>query len=167
MTASTRWSRTTIGAISPRACSRPRNAAFETVILPDHNGNVTEGPGFNLFALKGTSVITSDHGVLHGITRRTALELARAAGLTTEERALPITELMEADEVFLSTSGGGIIPVSRINDRIFSNGTAGPVATRLRSDYFSLLETRPTAPTSPTPKGRPDQTTVNVSRRNG
>jgi branched-chain amino acid aminotransferase len=109
------------------------------VVLPNHAGNVTEGPGFNIFALKGKTVITPDRGVLHGITRRTALELARAEGFETEERALPIAELMEADEVFLSTSGGGIIPVARVGARQFSNGSAGPVATRLRARYFDLL----------------------------
>ncbi|WP_306116870.1 MULTISPECIES: aminotransferase class IV [unclassified Roseovarius] len=118
-----------------------KDAGYETVILSDHNGNVTEGPGFNLFALKGDTVITADTGVLHGITRQTALELCRAKGLVTEERALPVDELMQADEVFLSSSGGGIIPVRQIGERVFSNGAAGPVASGLRQDYFKLLNT--------------------------
>ncbi len=117
-----------------------KDRGFETVILSDHHGNATEGPGFNLFALKGDTVITPDAGVLHGITRQTALELCRAEGLATEERALPIAELMQADEVFLSTSGGGIIPVRKIGDRMFSNGAAGPVGCRLRQRYFELLD---------------------------
>lgn len=116
-----------------------KDRGFETVVLPDHDGNVTEGPGFNIFALKGKTVVTPDKGVLHGITRRTTLELARAQGLHTEERALPVSELMEADEVFLSSSGGGIIPVARIGDRLFSNAKPGPVASRLRQAYFELL----------------------------
>lgn len=117
-----------------------KDRGFETVVLPDHAGNVTEGPGFNIFALKGDTVITPDRGVLHGITRRTVLELARAEGLDTCERALPVTELMEADEVFLSSSGGGVIPVSRVGERRFSNGAAGPVALRLRAAYFAALQ---------------------------
>lgn len=117
-----------------------KDRGFETVVLPDHHGNVTEGPGFNIFALKGKTVATPDQGVLHGITRRTALELCDAEGCDIEERSLPIAELMESDEVFLSTSGGGIVPVSRVNDRVFSNGAAGPFATRLRARYFELLE---------------------------
>lgn len=117
-----------------------KDRGFETVVLPDHAGNVTEGPGFNIFALKGDTVITPDRGVLHGITRRTVLELARAEGLDTCERALPVTELMEADEVFLSSSGGGVIPVARVGERRFSNGAAGPVALRLRAAYFAALQ---------------------------
>ena len=117
-----------------------KDRGFETVILPDHAGNVTEGPGFNLFSIKGKSVITPDTGVLHGITRRTALELCREAGFETTERDLPIDELMEADEVFLTSSGGGIIPVSQIGQRVFSNGHAGPVSTRLRQRYFEVMD---------------------------
>lgn len=115
-------------------------AGFETVLLPDHAGNVTEGPGFNVFALKGNRVITPARGVLHGITRRTVLELAEAQGFSVEERTLPVAELMEADEVFLSSSGGGVIPVARINDRQFSNGAAGAQALRLRQAYWALMQ---------------------------
>ena len=101
---------------------------------------LTEGPGFNIFCLKGNSVSTPSKNVLHGITRRTALELCQEAGFEIAERDLSIEELMQADEVFLSTSGGGISPVSQISDRVFSNGTAGPVATKLRQQYFDLLD---------------------------
>ena len=113
---------------------------FDNTALLDHAGNVTEGPGFNVFALKGDTVVTSDHGVLHGIIRRTMLELCQARGLKTETRPLPLAELMEADEVFLSSSGGGAIPVTRVDDRVFSNDAPGPVAKSLREDYFALLD---------------------------
>lgn len=115
-----------------------KEKGFETVLLADHAGNATEGPGFNLFALKNNRVITPDRGVLQGITRQTVLEMAEAEGFGIETRALPIAELMEADEVFLSSSGGGVLPVRRINDRVFSNGGAGPVAMRLRKRYYDL-----------------------------
>ncbi|MEM7733292.1 MAG: aminotransferase class IV [Pseudomonadota bacterium] len=115
-----------------------KEQGYETVLLADHAGNVTEGPGFNLFALKGGRVITPDRGVLQGITRQTVLEMAAAEGFDVETRALPVAELMEADEVFLSSSGGGVLPVRRINDRVFSNGSAGPAAMKLRKRYFDL-----------------------------
>ena len=116
-----------------------KDNGYDNTALLDHQGNVTEGPGFNVFALKGNTVVTSDHGLLRGITRRTMIELCEARGLTVETRPLPLAELMEADEVFLSTSGGGAIPVSKVDDRVFSNGAPGPVAKSLREDYFALL----------------------------
>lgn len=119
-----------------------KDRGFETVLLPDHAGNVTEGPGFNIFALRAGRIVTPERGVLRGITRRTVLEMAEEMGLEPEERTLPVAELMEAEEVFLSSSGGGVIPVARVNDRMFGNGAAGPVALGLRQRYFELLEDR-------------------------
>lgn len=113
---------------------------YETTLLLDHDGNVTEGPGFNVFAVFGDRVVTSDHGVLHGITRQTAIEMAQAQGLTVETRPLPVEEFLQADEVFLSSSGGGVIPVTRVDEHSFSNGAPGPVAQSLRKTYFEWLE---------------------------
>ncbi len=113
---------------------------YDTTALLDHDGNVTEGPGFNVFCVRGDRVITSDHGVLQGITRRTVIEMCRARGMQVETRPLPLSEMLEADEVFLSSSGGGAIPVTQVDGRVFSNGRPGPVAAALRQDYFALLE---------------------------
>lgn len=116
-----------------------KDRGYETTLLLDHAGNVTEGPGFNVFALYGDRVVTPDHGVLHGITRRTVIEMCGEAGLRTEVRPLPLGEFWEADEVFLSSSGGGVIPVAQVDDRHFSNGAAGPMATALRARYFDWI----------------------------
>ncbi|WP_299282717.1 aminotransferase class IV [uncultured Tateyamaria sp.] len=116
-----------------------KDNGFETTILLDHADNVTEGPGFNVFGVFGDTVVTSDHGVLHGITRATVLEMCAEAGLKTQTRPLPLEELWRADEVFLSSSGGGVIPVARVDQHHFSNGAAGPVATDLRQRYFDWI----------------------------
>lgn len=113
-----------------------KDEGYDNVVLLDHAGDVTEGPGFNLFAVKDGRVVTSDHGVLHGITRRTALEICAEAGIPAETRPLPLAELMEADEVFITTSGGGVVPVTTVGDRIFGNGAPGPVGERLAALYI-------------------------------
>lgn len=113
---------------------------FDTVLLLDHNGNVTEGPGFNIFSLKGEVVRTPDSGVLEGITRRTVLELSRELGLKTEVRPLSFEEFLDSDEVFTSSTGGGVAPVTRINDRTFSNDAPGPAARRIQETYLSWFD---------------------------
>ena len=105
---------------------------YETVILCDQFENITEGPGFNVFAVKDEMLMTSDHGVLSGITRKTVLEIAKNIGLGIEEKSLKKTEILDADEVFISSSGGGVIPLVRVNSTIFSNGVCGPITKKLR-----------------------------------
>ena len=112
-----------------------KDEGFDNTVLLDREGNVTEGPGFNVCAVKGDTVVTSDHDVLHGISRRTVLEICREAGLTVETRPLPLDELMDADEVFLTTSSGGVVPVARVDDRVFSNDAPGPQSLRLKEIY--------------------------------
>ena len=110
---------------------------YETVILLDYDGNVTEGPGFNVFAVKDKALITPDKGVLAGVSRKTVLEMAEHLGINTSVRSLSVEELLEADEVFLSSSGGGVIPIIRVNETIFGNGASGPISVQLNETYWT------------------------------
>ena len=110
---------------------------YETVILLDYDGYVTEGPGFNVFAVKDKVLITPDRGVLAGVSRKTVLEMAEHLGINTSIRSLSVEELLEADEVFLSSSGGGVIPIIRVNETIFGNGASGPISVQLNETYWA------------------------------
>jgi branched-chain amino acid aminotransferase len=115
----------------------------ETVVLTDGAGHVTEGPGFNVFAVSGGRIVTPLGGVLEGVSRRTVIELARAAGLAVEQRALAVAELRAADEVFLTSTGGGVIPVGSIEGVPVGGraaGEFGPVSSRLQAAYWALHE---------------------------
>ena len=109
---------------------------YETVILLDYDGNVTEGPGFNVFAVKNKVLITPDRGVLAGVSRKTVLEMAEHLGINTSVRSLSVEELLGADEVFLSSSGGGVIPIISVNETIFGNGASGPISVQLNETYW-------------------------------
>lgn len=114
---------------------------FDTAILLDQDGYVTEGAGFNVFIVKGREVITPDRGALEGITRRSALELCEASGLEGRIAPLRIADLMEADEVFTTTTAGGIMPCSRVGNttigiNIMANDRPGPVSLALKALYW-------------------------------
>ena len=109
---------------------------YETVILLDFDGNVTEGPGFNVFAIKDGVLITPDRGVLAGVSRKTVLEIADHLGIRAVICPLSVDELLAADEVFLSSSGGGVIPIVRVNETIYGNGVKGPISVRLNETYW-------------------------------
>ena len=113
------------------------DAGGDTVLLTDAQGNVVEGPGFNVFAVRDGCLVTPREGVLEGITRRTVLEMAQALGIPAELRALPAGELRGAAEAFLSTSGGGVLPVTRVDGKPLGSGRIGPLTQRLQETYWA------------------------------
>ena len=117
-----------------------KDHGYETVVLLDHQGNLTEGPGFNIFLVEGGTVFTPDTGVLEGISRRTALEICTEMGLETRVEPVPASCLDTADEVFLTSSGGGILPITRVGTRTYSNGKPGPIAAQARTTYWDWVK---------------------------
>lgn len=105
-------------------------------ILLDHDDNVTEGPGFNVFALIDGTLMTPDSGALQGITRRTVLELAEREGIPA--KAAPISEAAfhTAIELFGTSTAGGVMPIISLDGRPLGDGTPGPVTRRLRDRYW-------------------------------
>lgn len=106
-------------------------------VLSDGEGNVTEGAGFNVFALKGNVLVTPDRGIFEGMTRRTVMELAPGLQLDLHCRTLPAAELREADEVFISSSAGGIMPVTEIDGFQVGNGEPGKKTRQIADAYWA------------------------------
>ena len=77
--------------------------------------------------------------MLEGISRRTVLEMASELGLNVDVRPLPLAEFMQADEVFMSTSGGGVLAITRVDEKIFANGTTGPITQALNARYWEWM----------------------------
>lgn len=114
------------------------DAGLDTVVLGDGAGNVVEGPGFNVFCVGADGVlVTPAAGVLEGVTRRTVIEMARGLGLSLQVRALPAAELRGAREAFLSSSGGGVLPVTRVDGVALGDGRVGPLTRRLADTYWA------------------------------
>lgn len=109
----------------------------DTVVLVDQEGNVTEGPGFNLFAVKGGKIITPEAGCLDGMTRETVFELCAETNLDYGLAALPSNQLAGMDELFISSTAGGLMPISKVDGKPIGEPGAGPVTTRLRNLYWS------------------------------
>jgi branched-chain amino acid aminotransferase len=108
----------------------------DTCILLDLEGRVTEGPGFNVFMVTDGVVASPDCGALEGITRMSVYELCGDMGLKSEIRPITADEMRNADEVFLATTAGGIMPASRIDGRIMGNDRPGPISARLREAFW-------------------------------
>ena len=113
---------------------------YDTAILCDADGFVTEGPGFNVFIVRDGRVLTPDRGSLHGVTRASVLELCAAMGIEAAVAPIPRAALEEADEVFTATSAGGVMPVARVGARILGNDRPGPLSLALKQAYWRRHE---------------------------
>ncbi len=113
---------------------------YDTAILCDAQGFVTEGPGFNLFLVKDGRVLTPDRGSLHSITRQSVLELCEALGIEAAVAPIPRALLEDVDEVFAATTAGGVMPVSRVGGRILGNDRPGLVSLALKRAYWQRHE---------------------------
>ncbi|MEZ5933368.1 MAG: aminotransferase class IV [Alphaproteobacteria bacterium] len=109
----------------------------DTVVLTDEHGNVTEGPGFNLFAVKDGHLLTPDAGCLDGMTRDTVFALCAETNLDCVPAPLPADDLGSMDEIFISSTAGGLMPVSQVDGQVIGASSIGPVTMRLRDLYWS------------------------------
>ena len=107
------------------------------VVLTDPDGNVTEGPGFNLFAVRAGRLLTPDAGCLDGMTRETVFELATETNLDFVPTRLPANDLAAMDELFISSTAGGLMAISKVDGKAIGASPVGPVTARLRDLYWS------------------------------
>jgi branched-subunit amino acid aminotransferase/4-amino-4-deoxychorismate lyase len=106
-------------------------------LLPDAAGNITEGC-YNVFTVHGSRLRTPSRGVLEGVTRLTAMEIARAEGWDVALADVPAASLHDADEIFLSSTAGGIMPITTLDGAPVGGGQVGPVTRRVWERYWDL-----------------------------
>ena len=119
-----------------RSLFEARETGADYTVLLDAAGNVTEGPGFNVFCIRDGVVLSPRRGALEGVTRLSVFELCDELGLPFEVRDIPADEFRDADEIFACTTAGGIMPVSRIDNRILGNDRPGPISVRLKDRFW-------------------------------
>ena len=105
-------------------------------MLTDGRGHVTEGPGFNIFKVAEKRITTPRDNILEGITRNVVIEFARELGMDIEERLVECDELKNADELFITSTAGGIMPVRSLDGRALPGKGAGPITRQLSALYW-------------------------------
>lgn len=122
------------------ALAEARKVGAHEAVMCDGRGRVAEGSTSNVFAVRGGVVTTPpvDVGLLPGITRSRVLELAAAAGIEVREAMLTPEELQRADEVFITSSVRGVLPISEVDDRHLA--APGPTTRQIMDLYQAHLD---------------------------
>ena len=117
------------------------NAGADEAILLDIQGFVNEAPGYNVFVVRQGKIYTPPaNNILVGVTRETIFEIAEKDGLEVIEDQLIPYDLYTADELFLASTAGGIVPIEEVDGRRISSGKPGPVTQRVSELYLEMLE---------------------------
>lgn len=114
-------------------------AGADQALMLDVHGHICEAPGFNIFLVKGRTLQTPAHDILVGITRETVIEIAPKLDYAVDEGVLELYDAYTADEIFLTSTAGGLLPVIELDGRRIGDGKPGPVFKSLLDGYRDAL----------------------------
>ncbi len=122
------------------ASCEAKEKGFQEALLLDYAGRIGEGPGENIFCVKGKTVSTPKLGtVLPGITRNSVLTIARDKGYTAAEKDISLEELKSADEVFFTGTAAEVTAVKQIDNSPIGNGGVGKITADLRDTFLDIV----------------------------
>ena len=139
-----RWARRDIKSVAllPQVLAKQAARAadaFEALMVED--GELTEGGAATLFMVKDGAMVTHALGtaVLPGITRERTFALAAQHGIAIAERSITTSELLAADELFITAATAFIMPIVKVDGVAIGNGAPGTITKQLRADYIASV----------------------------
>lgn len=144
-----RWQRCDVKSVAllPNVLAKQRAreaGAYEAWFTRESDGVVTEGGSTNAFIIDGEGRLVThpaSNAILGGITRERVIGLARAAGMTVEERPFTLEEAKAAREAFITSTTIGVYPIVRIDDAPVANGQPGSLTLALHGHYRAFAAT--------------------------
>ena len=117
-------------------------SGFDEALLLNNKGKVCEASGMNIFIVRDNQLITPgvDQDILEGITRASVIQLAKDSGIDVVQRPIDKTELLIADEVFLTGTAAKITPINRIESTKLDKNM--PIMNSLRKKLTNITEGR-------------------------
>jgi branched-chain amino acid aminotransferase len=115
---------------------------YDEGIVLGTDGLVSEGSGENIFAMKNDSIYTpsSSFSILPGITRHSAIMLAKDMGFKVEQRPIPREFLYIADELFFTGTAAEITPIRAVDKIPIGSGKRGPITRKLQEAFFAITK---------------------------
>jgi len=112
-----------------------KKKAYEAILI--QNGKVTEGTSSNIWIIKKNKLIThpANSNILKGVTRTSLLKIINKTSLKLVQQSFTYRELLNADEVFLTSSGSFITPILKIDKTKINKGKIGNITLKLAEMY--------------------------------
>ena len=114
----------------------------DDALMLDSQGFLAEASAANVFLVKDGALLTPyTKACLPGITRQSVIDMAKRRDVTVVERDITVTEIINADEVFLTGTGTELAPVVEVEGRTIGSGTVGELTKALYADYMAMVAT--------------------------
>jgi branched-chain amino acid aminotransferase len=123
------------------ATTEAQRGGYDEGILLTDQGTIADGPGENIFVVKGGRIFTPplSTSILPGITRNTVIEIAQELGYVVEEADLIRTDLYLADEVWMTGTAAEVTPVRAVDDHQIG---VGPITMAVQKAYLDTVNGR-------------------------
>ena len=117
------------------------NAGYDEAIMLNNKGHVAEGSAENIFVVKNGNITTPplDADILNGITRDSAIKLLKSNKIKVIEKNLKISDLLKADEIFMTGTAAEVKSVTRVNKTKIGNGKIGEVTKELQESFMDTV----------------------------
>ena len=123
------------------ATQEAKRNGFDEAILLDHNGNVSEAPGENIFIVRDGQLLTPSlaSSALEGITRDAVIKIAKDLDIDFVERDIARSELIISEEIFLTGTAAEIIPIISMDSKKIGNGKPGDITKKMMQEYTDIV----------------------------
>ena len=121
-----------------RGMFEARDRGADYPFLTDGDSNLTEGSGFNVLFVKDGIIYTPDRGCLEGVTRKSVIDVARTNGIEVRVQVVPVELAYQADEIFMSTTAGGVMPITSLDGQPIKDGEVGPITRKIWDAYWAI-----------------------------
>ena len=117
------------------------NAGYDEAIMLNNKGYVAEGSAENIFVVKNGRITTPplDADILNGITRDSAIKLLKSNKQKVIEKTLRISDLLKADEVFMTGTAAEVKSVTRVDRNKIGDGKMGEVTKELQESFMDVV----------------------------
>ncbi len=123
------------------ATQEAKRDGVDEAILLDHNGNVSEAPGENIFIVRNGQLATPSlaSSALEGITRDAVIKIAKDLDIDVAERYISRSELIMSDEIFLTGTAAEITPIISMDSKKIGNGKSGDITKKMMQEYTDIV----------------------------
>jgi branched-chain amino acid aminotransferase len=123
------------------AVTEANRAGYDEAILLTADGFIADGSGENVFVVKNGEIFTPDlsASILPGITRDTVIQIAQDLGYTVHEKQLIRSDLMLADEAFMTGTAAEVTPLRAVDDVEIG---VGPITLEVQQAYLDTARGR-------------------------